>query len=193
MQSSSIGGKRHRAAAKRSSGPIPFAKLVDKRWRNLQKNCAESIHSLIDLMRGKLPDEVLHRLTDAKKGLFPAPKEIRLSCSCPDGASLCKHLAAVLYGVGHRLDSEPDLFFRLRGVNQHDLISEALTPQSVDTALGLDQESAIDSGELESIFGIDLATSGQDSKAPVKKRAPRLAKKKIRNTRITPFFHHLEK
>ncbi len=87
----------------------------------------------------------------------------------PTERTLCKHLAAVLYGVGHRLDSEPDLFFRLRGVNQQDLITEALSAQSVDTALGLDQESAIDSGDLESIFGIDLATSCQAPKPSTEK------------------------
>ena len=151
---------------------IAITKLDDKRWQQLQKSCAESIHSLIDLMRGKLPDEVLRLLTDPKQGLFPSPKEIRLSCSCPDGASLCKHLAAVLYGVGHRLDSEPELFFLLRGVKQQDLISEALASQSVDAALGLDQQSVIESDELESIFGIDLATSDQETKSP-KKNAPR--------------------
>jgi uncharacterized Zn finger protein len=164
---------------------ITITKLGDKRWKQLQKDCAESIHSLIDLMRGKLPDQVLRRLTDSKKGLFPAPSEIRLSCSCPDGASLCKHLAAVLYGVGHRLDSEPDLFFRLRGVNQQDLISEALTTQSVDAALGLDHESALDSGDLESIFGIDLVTSGQASKPPARKKATNKKPTKKRSPKLT--------
>ena len=157
---------------------ITIKKLDAKRWNQLRKQCAESIHSLIDLMRGKLPDDVLHRLTDPNKGMFPSPREISLSCNCPDGASLCKHLAAVLYGVGHRLDSEPDLFFRLRGVDQQDLITEALSSQSVDTALGLDQESAIDSGDLESIFGIDLAVpdaknrrQSQRKSRPTKKRS----------------------
>ncbi len=165
---------------------ITIKKLDAKRWNQLRKQCAQSIHSLIDLMRGKLPDDVLHQLTDPKQGMFPSPREIKLSCSCPDGAYLCKHLAAVLYGVGHRLDSEPDLFFQLRGVNQQDLISEALSDQSVDTALGLDQESAIESGDLESIFGIDLAVSDAQSvskptkKRTSKKRAEKATKKTVK-------------
>jgi len=168
---------------------ITIKKLNAKRWDQLRKQCSESIHSLIDLMRGKLPDDVLHHLTDPKTGMFPSPREISLSCDCPDGASLCKHLAAVLYGVGHRLDSEPDLFFRLRGVNQQDLISEALATQSVDAALGLDQESAIDSGELESIFGIDLSvndaepTSKPTKKLTKKKRSANSTKKKVTKKR----------
>jgi uncharacterized Zn finger protein len=162
---------------------ISIKKLDAKRWNQLRNQCAESIHSLIDLMRGKLPDEVLRRLTDPKKGMFPSPREISLSCDCPDGASLCKHLAAVLYGVGHRLDSQPDLFFRLRGVNQQDLISEALSNQSIDTALGLDQQSAINSGDLESIFGIDLAVKDAElaskpmQKPTKKKRSAKSTKK----------------
>lgn len=163
---------------------ITVKKLDAKRWNRLQKQCAESIHSLIDLMRGKLPDDVLHHLTDPKMGMFPSTREISLSCDCPDGASLCKHLAAVLYGVGHRLDSEPDLFFRLRGVNQQDLISEALTNQSVDAALGLNQETAIDSSDLESIFGIDLAVNdpGLTSKPTKKQTKKKRSAKSTKNT-----------
>jgi uncharacterized Zn finger protein len=163
---------------------ISIKKLNAKHWNQLRRDCAESIHSLIDLMRGKLPDEALHRLTDPKKGMFPTPREISLSCNCPDGAGLCKHLAAVLYGVGHRLDSEPELFFRLRGVNQQDLISDALSDQSVDTALGLDQGSVIDSGELESIFGIDLTVSEVAPKAKAKKRKAK-KKRTVKSTKRT--------
>ncbi len=165
---------------------ITIKKLQTKRWIRLQQQCSKSIHSLIGLMRGQLPDDVLHRLTDPNEGMFPTPQEIRLACSCPDGASLCKHLAAVLYGVGHRLDYEPELFFRLRGVHQQDLITEVLSKQSVDTALGLNQESAIDSGELESIFGIDLAVSdaippsGPSARQTKKKRAKKSIKQGAR-------------
>lgn len=167
---------------------ITVKKLDARRWNQLRKDCAQSIHSLIDLMRGKLTDDVLHRLTDPNKGMFPAPREIHLSCNCPDGASLCKHLAAVLYGVGHRLDNEPSLLFRLRGVNQQDLITEALSDQSVNAALGLNQESAIDSGDLESIFGIDLAKNGQEprpstKRKATKKRSPKLTKKMAKKKR----------
>ncbi len=169
---------------------ISIKKLDAKRWNQLRKQCAESIHSLIDLMRGKLPDDVLHRLTDPKTGMFPSPREISLSCDCPDGASLCKHLAAVLYGVGHRLDSEPDLFFRLRGVHQQDLISEALSNQSIDTALGLDQQTAIDGGDLESIFGIDLVVkdaeqASQSTKKQTKKKRSAKSKKNTAKKKVT--------
>ena len=55
-------------------------------------------------------------VTDRKDGLFPLPGEMSFHCSCPDWAVMCKHVAAVLYGVGARLDSKPELLFTLRGV-----------------------------------------------------------------------------
>ena len=58
-------------------------------------------------------------------GLFPSPGEIKLNCSCPDGAGMCKHVAAVLYGVGARLDEEPQFLFVLRGVDENELIDSA--------------------------------------------------------------------
>ena len=65
------------------------------------------------------------RLCEEKTGLFPSPKDIIFTCSCPDWASMCKHVAAVLYGIGARLDHQPELLFTLRKVDQQDLIAKA--------------------------------------------------------------------
>ncbi|WP_442507842.1 SWIM zinc finger family protein [Novipirellula sp. SH528] len=161
---------------------INIKKLKPKVWNQICDKCASSIHSLIDLMRGQLPDAVLQQLTDRRTGIFPTSNEISLDCDCPDRAKLCKHLAAVLYGIGHRLDSEPELFFKLRGVGQTDLISKAVSGQNVDDALGLDQQGGIDAGDLESIFGIELGTADTAvaEKRPTKKRSTKkkAAKKK---------------
>ena len=37
-------------------------------------------------------------------GAVPVAEGILFTCSCPDWASMCKHVAAVLYGIGARLD-----------------------------------------------------------------------------------------
>ncbi len=50
-------------------------------------------------------------------GIFPSPKEIHFNCNCLDYADMCKHCAAALYGVGVRLDKDPLLFFKLRGID----------------------------------------------------------------------------
>ena len=67
------------------------------------------------------------RLCEEKTGLFPSPKDIRFTCSCPDWASMCKHVAAVLYGIGARLDQQPELLFTLRAINKDDLVASAGT------------------------------------------------------------------
>src|SRR5579859_7099811 len=94
-------------------------------WAKIKKDCARSVDSLIDLLQGKFDQGIMQRLTQTKDGLFPQPKEISMKCSCPDWAGMCKHVAATLYGVGARLDSQPDLLFKLRKVDHLELISEA--------------------------------------------------------------------
>lgn len=136
---------------------ISIDRLDAKTWKAIRTDCARQVASLLDLMRGKLPDAVLQRLTDPKAGIFPRRKELKLRCSCPDSATMCKHVAATLYGVGHLLDTEPELFFRMRGVDQSELVSDAMTTQATADAMGLDQQSSLVGEDLGAIFGIDLA------------------------------------
>lgn len=162
---------------------IKIDPMESKRWKAICKDCSSSIHSVIDLMRGKLSDEVIAKLTDAKNGLFPEPKQIKLGCSCPDGAWLCKHLAAVLYGVGHRLDTQPELLFLLRKVDQADLVAESLSSSNANDSMGLNQESEFASADLENLFGIELATvtpTPASPGSPKKRKAtkPKVAQKK---------------
>jgi uncharacterized Zn finger protein len=144
---------------------ISIDPLNKKRWQAIRSDCARQVSSLLDLMRGKLPDVVLARLTDPKQGIFPNPKELKLQCSCPDYATMCKHIAATLYGVGHLLDSEPALFFKMRGVDQAELVNDAMTTQTTDDAMGLNQQSDLAGEDLRAIFGIDLATTSDEQPA----------------------------
>jgi uncharacterized Zn finger protein len=143
---------------------IKIGKVAEGRWKQIREECARQVTSLIDLMRGRLPEGVLKRLSDRKTGLFPEPKELKVKCSCPDYAYMCKHAAAVLYGVGHRLDDHPELFFTMRCVDQSELVSDAITTQKDDDTLGIEGEAAFDSEELESIFGIDLVKPSRKAK-----------------------------
>jgi len=137
---------------------ISIDKLDAKKWKAIRADCAQQVSSLLDLMRGKLPDAVLKRLTDPTTGIFPSPKELKVQCSCPDYAVLCKHVAAALYGVGHLLDTEPELFFRMRGVDQTELAADALTAPATADAIGLNGQSDLAGEDLGAIFGIDLAS-----------------------------------
>jgi uncharacterized Zn finger protein len=138
---------------------IQFQPLKPKAWGDFKKRCAGKITNLMDLLRGRLSHEVLALLTDHETGLFPAPAEIEMKCSCPDWATMCKHVAATLYGVGARLDEKPELFFTLRGVDQQELFVEAqqaVTPANVS---GPESEQAFTGVDLSDVFGIQLDTS----------------------------------
>ena len=114
---------------------ISIKKLDKETWGNIKKDCSSSIDSLIDLLGGRLSDGVMQRLTDKKSGCFPSARQIEMDCSCPDWSMCCKHIAAVMYAIGSRLDSEPDLLFLLRGVNQEELISQAISKENLDSEL----------------------------------------------------------
>ena len=129
---------------------VRIEKLARKRWGAVIKKCAGHIDSVVGLLQGRLSDTVLQALVDPRAGLFPAPKEIDFTCSCPDSASLCKHIAAVLYGVGARLDQKPELFFTLRSVALEELMSKSAVRRAPRAKDVLDTES------LEGIFGIEL-------------------------------------
>ena len=132
---------------------LPVAK---PRWKSICEDCAGSIDSLVELLQGRLSKGVMERISQQQTGLFPSPKEIKLSCSCPDWAEMCKHVAAVLYGVGARLDQQPELLFRLRAVNEKELIASAgksLPSVKKATAKVLGGE------DLAALFGLDLADS----------------------------------
>jgi len=105
---------------------IGVAKLEPKRWSSVVAECTGNIDSLVELLRGKISESVMRAVTNVKTGLFPRAPEIEMSCSCPDQAGLCKHLAAVLYGVGARLDLRPELLFTLRGVDPNELVDANL-------------------------------------------------------------------
>ena len=138
---------------------IQIKTLAPKLWKSIKTDCAASIHSMMDLLRGKLSTDVLQRLTQPKTGLFPQPNEIDLRCSCPDSAYLCKHLAAVMFGIGNRLDHSPEMLFVLRGVEQNELIGEVIGSQQLSNALSSDTNSELAGDDLGSLFGIDLVSS----------------------------------
>jgi uncharacterized Zn finger protein/DNA-binding XRE family transcriptional regulator len=133
---------------------IQIAPLSSARWETLRKQCAGQIGSMLELLQGQLSSQVMGIVTDPAKGLFPQPGDIRLHCDCPDWADMCKHVAAVLYGVGARLDQKPELLFMLRKVDHQELISADLDMQAATTGPGKRRRLA--NQDLSSLFGIDI-------------------------------------
>jgi uncharacterized Zn finger protein len=133
---------------------IDIAPMAKPRWRRVVTRCTGKIGSLVGLLRGELSADVMAVLVDAKEGLFPEPRAMTLDCSCPDWAGLCKHVAAVLYGVGVRLDEQPGLFFTLRQVDETELLSSATSGAVSRTRRGGGKRIAAD--KLAEVFGIEI-------------------------------------
>ena len=136
--------------------------LAATRWGAIVKECSGKVASVIELLQGRLSHAVMETVTRRGDGLFPLPRQIGLRCSCPDAATMCKHVAAVLYGVGARLDNEPELLFLLRQVAPQDLIRQAGKGPAMAHS---DTQGALASTDLSALFGIDLVDTSAASAA----------------------------
>ena len=166
---------------------VNIAAVPKAQWHALGGDCAGSIDSLVELLQGRLSKGVMERICRPQTGLFPSPKEIKLNCSCPDWAEMCKHVVAVLYGVGARLDEQPQLLFTLRKVDAKDLVARAgagLPLAKKAPAAG----KMLDQSKLAEVFGIEMADAVVPDlrakatlakKIPLKRKAPVRKKKAV--------------
>lgn len=136
----------------------------------LTEACSGKLASAEALLGGLFPEDMQRLLTAEKTGLFPHPRAIRFSCSCPDSAALCKHIAAALYGVGARLDRDPSLFFLLRKIEIEALVSCAVKEQArkllQSEGTGESKRLDTDKAGLGALFGIELDSAGKPGAAP---------------------------
>jgi uncharacterized Zn finger protein len=160
---------------------ITVAGVPKRPWQAVCRDVAGTIDSVIELLQGRLSTSVMARLCEKGTGLFPTPKEIGLACTCPDWAMLCKHAAAVLYGIGARLDTDPALLFTLRQVKQDDLVTRA--GQTTDLRKGRpSSRRVLDDAALADVFGLDLAPQSAPRSAP-RPHAPKSTAKATRPAR----------
>lgn len=130
--------------------------LGREKWNKVIALCNHRIDTLEQLVEGRFPKELEVLFTEKKYGLFPSPKEIHFNCSCPDWASMCKHVAAVLYGIGARLDTNPMLFFELRELDGQELVKKSME-RKLDNMLknaGTKSKRQISEEDVFEIFGI---------------------------------------
>ncbi len=151
---------------------IAISPVTTARWKSICRDCAGTIDSLIELLQGRLAKSVMDRVCREDDGLFPSPAEIKLSCSCPDWADMCKHVAAALYGVGARLDEKPQLLFVLRGVDENELIASAGRDFSLTKAAPA-AAKVLDDRDVAALFGLEMVeTANSDTRTPTAPKRP---------------------
>ena len=176
--------KAHVSGSEMYEVVVHVSAVPKARWNSICKDCAGAIESLVELLQGRFSKGVMERICQQKTGLFPAPAEIKLACSCPDWASMCKHVAAVLYGIGARLDERPELLFKLRKVDEKALIAKAGTGVPLSKKGPAAAKVLADDG-LSELFGLDLG-AGHAKKVTDKKRPKAGARKKTRSAKRRP-------
>ncbi len=135
---------------------VKIAPVSTVRWKSICTDCAGAVDSLIELLQGRFSKGVMERICRQKTGLFPSPDEIKLSCSCPDWAGMCKHVAAVLYGIGARLDQQPELLFRLHELDEKQLIATAGKSLPLSKK-GPPKKKVLEGEDLSGLFGLEMA------------------------------------
>jgi uncharacterized Zn finger protein len=164
---------------------VQIKTLAKDKWDAIKKKCSGMIGSMLELLQGKISKNVMEVVVDSGQGLFPLEKEISYSCSCPDWADMCKHVAAVLYGIGSRLDGRPELLFRLRGVDPQEMVSMPMN-------FAQDNKSDIlQTDNLADLFGIDIdmeshIPSKEEAKPAIKKVKTKSAKSKKQKPQFDP-------
>jgi len=155
---------------------IAIAPVTVVRWRAICRDCAGTVDSLVELLQGRLAKGVMDRVCREGDGLFPSPGEIKLSCSCPDWADMCKHVAAVLYGIGVRLDEMPQLLFVLRDVDENELL--AGVEQHLPLTRGTPSAAKVlDDSDVAALFGLEMTENAcVDTPAPTVPKRPQLSK-----------------
>jgi len=140
---------------------VKVSAVPKARWTSICTDCAGAIDSLVELLQGRFSQGVMARVCEERTGLFPAPAEIAFSCSCPDWAAMCKHVSAVLYGIGARLDKQPDLLFALRKVDEKALIASAGRDLPLSRK-GPAGDRILSADGLSELFGLEMAASEEE-------------------------------
>jgi uncharacterized Zn finger protein len=133
---------------------------------DLSEKLLRQIKDINDLKNGKVPENYKNLFT-VDNGIFPKANEIKFTCSCPDIACMCKHVAAVLYAIGSILDQEPLLIFQLRGIDVEAYIDKQIFNATNEILIDInnhaDDERVINDAMLADLFGIEIATEINES------------------------------
>jgi uncharacterized Zn finger protein len=156
---------------------ITIAPVAAAHWKAICRDCAGAIDTVVELLQGRLAKSVMDRVCREGDGLFPSPRQIKLSCDCPDSAGMCKHIAAALYGVGARLDEKPQLLFVLRGVDENELLANAGNDLAL-TSTAPGAAKILGDSDVGALFGLEMAeTDDSDTARPAASKPRRSSEK----------------
>lgn len=138
---------------------INITPFTEKEAKEFEDKCRNNFESIEDFLNGRFPDSFKEYFTSPSLNLFPKVREMRFSCSCPDWAVLCKHVAAVLYGIGRKLDDDPMLLMRLRGIDtatfSENIVNREAEKLALSSNIKLPPGRAMDMDEAALLFGVD--------------------------------------
>lgn len=135
---------------------VRISPLSEEKCQSIIDRCSTKLENVEQLIEGNFPTD-MKALFEGEHGLFPTPWEISFSCSCPDWALMCKHVAAVLYGIGARFDEEPLMFFELRGIDFNRFIDVTLAnkvEKMLQNASQPKSERIMQTDNLTELFGV---------------------------------------
>lgn len=134
---------------------IAIKPLSAAQWKHVVKVCGNRIAGLEQLCEGEFPAEFNELFSAQGSGLFPVPKDIQFDCSCPDWAGMCKHVAAVLYGIGVRFDEDPTLFFKLRDIPFEQLLKKSIERKSKEMLMNAEKVTSrvLSEEDATALFG----------------------------------------
>ncbi|HET9242062.1 MAG TPA: SWIM zinc finger family protein [Gaiella sp.] len=95
---------------------IAAQQVPSRAWQEA-KRAARGRPSLGAATEGRAQSVHLAHLMATEHGasLAPSPAGVRRSCTCPDDAGACKHVAALAFALAEAIDRDPSLFLRWRG------------------------------------------------------------------------------
>jgi len=124
---------------------IQLKPLSDKDWDKVADAMTSKALFVAKLLAGEMPQNIEEAFAQAKVSLFPQKRrELITSCSCPDWANPCKHVAAVYYLLAERFDEDPFLIFKLRGRTKEEItktLREKRTELQPEAAAGSEGKS----------------------------------------------------
>ncbi len=104
---------------------INFEPILEEGWKIILQELTKKTINLIELLEGLLPEDIITIFNENGHSLFPnASKGLNATCSCPDTAIPCKHIAAVILYIARVLDYNPFLLLELRGKSKSEILNE---------------------------------------------------------------------